>query len=977
LLQLACQNALLFGTTSTKPTHSAISDDGAQDTYLRQGVFHAVHPSLLLLRALTKEVAEMRGVLSKLLADGAVSVELSPPAGTAGAGGGTSMSGRGSGKRMGGGMGGMGGGPTTLSAVTTEDALIELQYSKIKPLKYVHCAKDFVQWKYEYPSWMQPVVHFGLPAPEETFFRRLHLEIRSGKDGIYTRINARDNRADEAGRVLLRFLRAAVIVQKYVAEKVLAEHRLRTDHAMMLWEDNLSAAVRSEAEEKRLSKLRQNRQNRSFFVKLFDCCQPEVVFHNNARVLHGVENGTGFSDLSTKNMSAKNVSSKSAFASSSKRFFKPKYAQVSIWTSEEEFQSALRVALEVKLPVQKLPKHKLAAMVKVIRNEILRLNRAAGCTIQALLSKYSGLGSADEVFQLAQRATQAGANLTSANYYRKTSWVTGQVVHLNSKGEHTDMGDGYHAPGLIGDMSEIYEKIERVIDRTCNFTTGVSQFNIPAPPSGEAIEEKVRASRRMSQTRLHFESTARRKSSVVIPKYVPKPTSTVERMRIQPEHMSSLSSAMAPVQEVWLGGGLRHLLVAVRLVEDGHLNPRGIVHQSSLILPPPVPHLHTAKNMQEQLTSAEGVQQMRKKLKTAALEKKAEENKPAKRVSVSVRVAAKKGPKNANQASMLISKFIRKTGSGKMKSADRRGSQSNAAGAESTRRSSVTATAPPGASDTNDAPAGNNNGNTSVKATTSKAAAPASDVKALDALATISKFLRARKFNLSVSRSSKKYNYNGTKHRTVDEASIRRINNFNARTAGAKITKFFRSKSKSAKVVLTEEELAEIERRKYEAQVAAILAAHAAADKKEDERAILCITITDLFSRARAGFNDRVLCSDRLWRFATHVTNKKRNLCAQSLRVLKYELPVKALPSLRDLEFAFLLAVFRERYKFTPVSNTLKLVKGAVETPSMKVPVVTAPKKEKTKEKYIATLQGLFKIYKAKRTAAMKRKQHL
>ncbi|KAJ1443738.1 hypothetical protein B484DRAFT_441472 [Ochromonadaceae sp. CCMP2298] len=83
------------------------------------------------------------------------------------------------------------------------------------------------------------------------------------------------------------------------------------------------------------------------------------------------------------------------------------------------------------------------------------------------------------------------------------------------------------------------------------------------------------------------------------------------------------------------------------------------------------------------------------------------------------------------------------------------------------------------------------------------------------------------------------------------------------------------------------------------------------------QAAVVNVSLYDLFVSARGGFNDRPLCSDRLWEFAavrtTGTARTVRTLCSQSSKLLNET--VKALPSLQNLHSALVLALFQERYR--------------------------------------------------------------
>ena len=65
---------------------------------------------------------------------------------------------------------------------------------------------------------------------------------------------------------------------------------------------------------------------------------------------------------------------------------------------------------------------------------------------------------------------------------------------------------------------------------------------------------KIDESRRASQTRLYYETTAARankpKVNVAVQRAVPPVTVVLDRMRVQPEHIAALHRAVAPVHEV-------------------------------------------------------------------------------------------------------------------------------------------------------------------------------------------------------------------------------------------------------------------------------------------------------------------------------------------------------------------------------------------------------------------------------------------
>lgn len=1046
---MSCQNALLFGTFSSTPgsdltsTNVVVGDgaDTAADVHLSQGIFHSLHPNIVLLHSLRQELHEIREILARLTSERSVRIELIPPA----------VAGKTKHQAP--------GAATTFIPITVEDFSVDLKYQEIRPIKYVQSVKDNDVWEYLYPSWMHPIVRFGVPAPVESFSRRLQLEQRSGAGGKYTRINATDNRADAAARVLLRFLRVAVVLGSFVRDKALAAHRLSSDQCMMLWEDSLGAAVRADEENRRIEALRQMLLKRTFLDKMLGCFTACALPRRKTRMIHSMQTQTFDSvKASPSNENVDDVNDDAARVPqvSACCGVQPKYAKVSTFTSEEEFQSVLKLALSQPLPVQCYPRRALTLLVRAVLTEMLSVevadsfksdsNRptvdqaAQGAAamsmstltpLDALLAKYPFLTSTDDMRCALRRAATERSSISATTHFRCASWVTGQAVHLNAHGQHVDASTQQVSTEQVSKMSAFYAQLGHVLDKTCTkYVHPVDAQPIPGRVIAPAIATSVIPARRKS---LYGNTGSTKKAAaVVLPKLVNKEVVKPDGIRLQPEDLPIVSEAVAPVQEVWLGGGLRNLLFAMRVVEDVHSNPRGVAVLNSVLLPPPPPQVHPMSDAAA-LSDAESMLMMRKKLTAAGqssknpqFEETPASAKHASRKNGGINVR-KKGVKSADEASVKIAKFIRKrtiiSRSGKVQTFD--STKADVTPGTVSSGSALTSTTATAASNIIGAHGTTGSLSGSLESTKSKTtttavttASNAAGNKAAskqpksseDAKATISKFLRSKRFNVTVSKSSKKYNYNGTRLRTLADYRIRTTKEA---AAGMKIKNFLRNRS--GKQVVDAGKIAAD-------KAAAAAAAHAAAveadaqllrvaaaahEQAENQRAIVCTTIYDLFSSARTGFSDRVLCQDRLWQFATHFTIKARNLCAASLRMLKHETPVRPLPTLGHLHHALILAVFRERYKFAvqPVKRLSmqdgKATSSATLTASAAVAVAASVKavgatsnsrssftnaaavlapaavpSVRSIRRYVQVIQGFCRIIKAKRVVRVKRLQH-
>lgn len=897
----------------------------------------------------------MRDIVTQLLRDHSLTLQLTPPSAAM-----TSPGGGRSAKPN----------PTTSHAtlipITVEDFLIKLHYAKIRPIQYIRCERTYEVWRYHFPSWMHPIVHFGSSAPKETFFRRLQYELRNGKDGIYARIDALDSRLDAAGRKLLRFLRQAVVLRRFVRNKCIEDYRISVNQCLMQWEDTLAAAVRVDREARRVKEEQEKYTKKGFLRKLFSCFHHTAVFRRSARVVHSLSTNddNNFDNLEEN----RHYTSTSATARSSAKSngfgwgFRPKYAKILIFTSEDELSAALKAELEQVLPVQVYSTIQHRAIEQTIMNtlfqeicavEAIRMVGSAKTrsSLQALVSEYAFLDSAKDCNDAVHSAVQARSEVTSQTYRRQCSWITGQEVHINQHGQH--ISEAQCSPESLTQAAKVYQALSVAATQTTlgyankNDTNRVSAALYPVP---NKLASKIPL----------LDNTAQ---SV--------------KLRIQADQLSLFTAAAQPVKEVYLGGGLRHLIGVLRVVEDGRLNPRGVVVLHSLLLPHLEPQLPTMAQFQGTLNNTGSVETMKRSIAEHHRSTGSAEMGNGRKMSVTVRdghkvvrlgsaETSKKPPKTAAEARKTITKFILKrsssvkrfteqgAGTGKPLMGDTAATSSSCsttgvavAPTESVVSVDTKITFPatsgnrsqssPSRAATDTARASSNSKNTVKPLTTSMSdtrtsgkvrrgsvtrsslTTTASSRKPTEETArdTITKFLLSRSFNLSVSKRSKKYNYNGTKTRT--EVRVRGLKT--EVFAGKKIVRFMRARSKSRVRQLEEEKqkalaIAAAEKKRQEAE--ALYIETQRSEQQKDTDAVYCTTIFDLFTSARAGFSDRPLCQDRLWHFSTVITSKSRQLCNLSIKMLRSqtEQPIKALPTLHDLRGVLVVALFRERHLF-------------------------------------------------------------
>lgn len=1095
-LAWSCQNSLLFGANisqtdlnsrtdpqpatnissvldhkqsvptehSRNTTDVILGTDGS--SALQRGIFRDQHPSLLALQALRRELCEVRDIVTQLFADQCISVELAPPTSVAPSGRSAkpmSLSGKG-----------------PFIPITTEDFQVTLHYSKIRPVKFVHCEKTHDVWRYHYPSWMQPIVYFGCTAPAETFYRRLQSERRAGGDGLYTRINDRDNRADAAGRCLLRFLKQAVVLRRFVRRQAAEAYTHSVDLLFMQWEDTLAAAIRADEEARRVEEERQKQQRQGCWAKLLSCFQRGVAFRKSARVVHSIASADDeFRDIEAASpalLSAGNSAS-SGRGTPFSWGFRPKYAKITVFSTEDELRAALKASLEVDLPVQAYPVIAQRPLEKRVMGEMRAIGQLkglievgageggtpmisekvggdpgaisgmseAGRQLQGLLEKYAFLESTATVKDAIIASLTAQGSITPETHYRGASWVTGQAVHLNARGEHVETVR-FTSEALQG-AAAFYRHIGAVVGQVCvsNDTTAV----------GAARKTGVRfaapdhsTSKGVGNTEQSPTQDANRGHN--LPGASSKADPTADKLRIQPEELSSVVTAVQPVQEVYFGGGLRNLVAVLRVVDCPALNPRGVAFTHSLLLPRLEPPLPSVAQFEVMLSEAESVRLMKKQLaaqqqRDAAAAAARVKHGRSRRGSKDNTAELQRLKLRSEEASKTIANFIRKrstaAGRARTKSSDfiattegsgEAGSQtvddseaaepalqrsdlgsgpSTSAGAAKAGKAGkvVSAQAPElpvkaqgSASDQHrpltggaKASAAARRGSTDrinsvglTKRPPSSASSAAAARKTtgsrdkLTALETIAKFLRSKAFNATVSRRSRKYNYNGSKLRT----EIHLPKALRSEAAGQKIAQFIRSRSgkfnaASAKV----EPAPTVSAKEKAAETEAALALQL--EQQRDSRAVYCATMFDLFTSARAGFADRKLCQDRLWRFATVVTHKRRSLCDLSVQALQsHERVVKKLPTLRDLQSVLLVALFRDSYlRLEGSTPTLKASTNSTAVPTGgMVPNSRAaprpadnlhPAAAERRRKCIVVIQCLCRIFLAKKAVALKRAQ--
>jgi hypothetical protein len=724
-LALTCQNALLFGATalhrasgdtanttegpatsaehtSTQTTQDATtvvqltthSRADADADQAGPGIFRGQHPSLLALHALRRELTEVRDIVARLFADHCITVELTPPSAALTAGKSSKPA------------------PTTgktqFIPITNEDFKVDLHYTKIRPVAFVRCEKGYEVWRYHYPSWMQPVVHFGHRAPSETFYRRLQYELRTGKDGVYTRINKRDNRIDAAGRCLLRFLKQAVVLRGFVRRQAAQAYAHSVDQLFMQWEDTLAAAVRADAEARRVEEERRKSEHRSCVGRFLSCFQRATVFQRSARVVHSLgTDDDNLTDLNAAlNNSARNTNRSGGFSWG----FKPKYAKITIFSSEDEMRAALKASLETKLPVQAYPVVQQRPLECAIMAEMRAAGNLLGAVtveservdagegerrLQSLVEQYAFLESVAVVRDVITASVEARDTITQRTHYRSMSWVTGQAVHLNARGEHVETVQ-YSLEALQG-AAALYGEIGAVVDQVClkNDAAGTKAAATVQFASQSKVSPKSGAAtaHRTTHGAKHTQHTANTKAEP-----------TADRMRVQPDYMATLTSAVSPVQELYFGGGLRHLVTVARVVECAAVNPRGVATTHSLLLPRLEPPLPSVAQFEGMLSEAESMRLMQKQLaskpgkagthsavkgRRSSLHNHKDHSLTGAGRTAKSPAAGKRAPKTTQEASHTIAQFIRKRsigaklGEGSAKVASTSGKQSSAGEADS------------------------------------------------------------------------------------------------------------------------------------------------------------------------------------------------------------------------------------------------------------------------------------------------------
>jgi hypothetical protein len=275
------------------------------------------------------------------------------------------------------------------------------------------------------------------------------------------------------------------------------------------------------------------------------------------------------------------------------------------------------------------------------------------------------------------------------------SWVTGQAVHLNARGEHVETVQ-YSLEALHG-AAALYGEIGAVVDQVClkNDAAGTKAAATVQFASQSKVSPKSGAATAHSSTHggKHAPPSANTKSEP-----------TADRIRVQPDYMATLISAVSPVEELYFGGGLRHLVTVARVVECAAVNPRGVATTHSLLLPHLEPPLPSVAQFEGMLSEAESMRLMQKQLaskpgkagthssvkgRRSSLHNHKDHSLTGAGRTVKSPAAGKRAPKTTQEASHTIAQFIRKRsigaklGEGSAKATSTSGKQSSAGEADS------------------------------------------------------------------------------------------------------------------------------------------------------------------------------------------------------------------------------------------------------------------------------------------------------
>ena len=290
---------------------------------------------------------------------------------------------------------------------------------KSKQISSGHFAFVFVNpehWEVRASRWMRPVMQWGAAAGVEPFWRRLEIEKKqaakvggNGFKGKYTLLNEKDNRVDIYAKRVLYTLklrqRTAVLAKDMVLEPV----RLAVENDCMQWEDALATILRKKREQellerrKRLGKLSSKPQmqpKKSLFDALFSC------FKNNLLKVFPASEDWYVRRLSQPVRNQKDI------------VYARRYtAEMAVPRGVEDISTVYQ-HIAVRAP-------------QAVRDNIIifahHINRV-------IASK----GIASWAAELSREHTlPSWLHAERAWWTRKTSWITGEAVHIDARtGQH-------------------------------------------------------------------------------------------------------------------------------------------------------------------------------------------------------------------------------------------------------------------------------------------------------------------------------------------------------------------------------------------------------------------------------------------------------------------------------------------------------------------------------------------------------------
>lgn len=147
------------------------------------------------------------------------------------------------------------------------------EYKRVVSNECMKSIQTDEHWLFQFPAYMQPVLHFGTTAPPETFIRRLLREQKEGSHGKYSRIHRLDKRIDIIVKKFVKELKKRQAVTKFLMEYFEKQRKYEIDRTLMMLEDKLGIVHRY----RRNMQLLEMAQSTCCFRLCGICCLPKYA----------------------------------------------------------------------------------------------------------------------------------------------------------------------------------------------------------------------------------------------------------------------------------------------------------------------------------------------------------------------------------------------------------------------------------------------------------------------------------------------------------------------------------------------------------------------------------------------------------------------------------------------------------------------------------------------------------------------------